>query len=76
MQNGRVPSVARWGGVALAIAIAFVTNPPVWSPFLEATPGGRLFHRMSASESMVVLAIVYGLVVAVEARVRRSTSQP
>ena len=33
MQNGRVPSVARWGGVALAIAIAFVTNPPVWSPF-------------------------------------------
>jgi len=76
MQNGRVPSMARWSGLALAIAFAFVMNPPVWSPFLEATPGGRLFHRMSASEAMVVLAIVYGLVVAVEARVRRRGGLP
>ena len=63
---------ARWAAVVGAIAFAFVLSPPVWSPFLETTPAGRQFHRMAASEAMVVLAIVYALVVWVESRVRRS----
>ena len=76
VQRGRLSSTARWTGVTLALAVAFVANPPVWSPFLEGTPGGRLFHRLSASEAMAVLAIVYGLVVAVAARVRRGGLPP
>jgi hypothetical protein len=56
---------------AAAIVIALVLAPPVWSPFFEATPGGRFFHRLTASEAMVVLTVIYALVMAV-----RRISQP
>lgn len=55
----------RWAIAAAAVVIAFVLAPPVWSPFFEATPGGRLFHRLTASEAMVVLAVIYALVMTV-----------
>ena len=60
----------RWA-IAAAVVIALVIAPPVWSPFWEATPGGRLFHRLTASEAMVVLTVIYALVMAV-----RRISQP
>jgi hypothetical protein len=47
------------------IVIAFVLAPPAWSPFFDATPGGRLFHRLAASEALVVLTVVYGVVVSI-----------
>lgn len=54
----------RWAlaAVAVAVAIAFVLAPPVWSPFFQATPGGRLFHQLAASEAMVVLIVVDAVV--------------
>jgi hypothetical protein len=64
------PARARWPAVAIAVAIAWVLGPPVWSPFYEITPGGRLFHRLSASEAAALLAGVYGLVTSMAARSR------
>ena len=51
------------------IAIAFVLDPPVLSPFFSFTPGGRAFHRVSATEAAVVVAALW-------AGVRASLSAP
>jgi hypothetical protein len=64
--NGRPISRSaglRWAAVAAAFVIAAILDPPVWSPFFETTPGGRLFHRLTAAEGIVILASVYGFVV-------------
>lgn len=55
----------RWAIAAAAVVIALVLAPPVWSPFFETTPGGRLFHRLTASEAMVVLTVIYAVVMTV-----------
>jgi hypothetical protein len=55
----------RWAIAAAVIVIALVLAPPTWSPFFEATPGGRLFRRLAASEGLAVLLIVYGMVLSV-----------
>lgn len=49
----------RWAIVVTAIVIAGMLNPPIWSPFFELTPGGRPFHRLAASEAIVILAAIY-----------------
>jgi hypothetical protein len=64
---------ARWLGGVLALLSAAVFSPPVWSPFFESTPGGRWFHRLSASEAVTILALVYGLVTSVTARLNRDS---
>lgn len=59
-----IRSAATRGAIVLAaVVIAALLSPPVWSPFLEATPGGRMFHRLAASEALVVLAAVHAFVV-------------
>jgi hypothetical protein len=61
------PLVSRRAVVAimcLGIVGALFFSPPVWSPFYSTTPGGRLFHRLSASEA---IAIVGGLWIGVRA---------
>jgi hypothetical protein len=61
----RHPAGLRWAIAVAAVVIALVLAPPVWSPFFETTPGGRLFHRLTASEAMVVLTVIYALVMTV-----------
>jgi hypothetical protein len=54
---------------AVAIAAAFLFDPPVWSPFFSMTPAGHSFHKLSATEAVVV-------VVALWSWVRASSSGP
>jgi hypothetical protein len=39
--------------------VALFVARPVWSPFFDATPGGRLFHKVAASEAVFVLALLW-----------------
>ncbi|HYN06457.1 MAG TPA: hypothetical protein VES67_03610 [Vicinamibacterales bacterium] len=59
----------KWATLTTGLALAAYFDPPVWSPFFEATPGGRLFHRLAASEALFVLTFVYGLILALQYRV-------
>jgi hypothetical protein len=59
----------KWATLTTGLALAAYLDPPVWSPFFEATPGGRLFHRLAASEAVFLLTVVYGLVLALQYRV-------
>lgn len=59
----------RWAIAAAVIAIAFLLAPPTWSPFFEATPGGRLFRRLAASEGMMVLMVVYGVIITLDMKI-------
>jgi hypothetical protein len=54
---------------AALIALALVLDPPVLSPFFSFTPGGRAFHKVSATEAAVVVAALW-------AGVRASVSAP
>jgi hypothetical protein len=58
----------RWAIVITAIVIAGILSPPIWSPFFELTPGGREFHRLAASEAVVLLAGIHGIVMWVARR--------
>src|SRR4030095_2188612 len=51
------------------IAVALWVYPPIFSPFFSLTPGGRAFHKVSATEAAVVA-------VALWAGVRASLSAP
>jgi hypothetical protein len=57
-----------WAIVITAIVIAAILSPPIWSPFFELTPGGREFHRLAASEAVVLLAGIHGIVMWVARR--------
>jgi hypothetical protein len=38
---------------------AFALSPPVWRPFFSATPGGRVFHKLAASETVIVAGVLW-----------------
>lgn len=59
----------KWATLTTGLALAAYLDPPVWSPFFETTPGGRLFHRLAASEGVFLLTVIYGLVLAFQYRV-------
>jgi hypothetical protein len=67
--RARLPARIAAAMAAGLIAIAFVLDPPVLSPFFSFTPGGRAFHKVSATEAAVVVAALW-------ACVRASTSAP
>ncbi len=58
MRAARPLRIATWL-FAAALLVAIVVSPPVWSPFFQVTPGGRHFHRLSASEGIGVLMLLY-----------------
>jgi hypothetical protein len=70
------PAGLRWTIVITAIVIAGILSPPIWSPFFELTPGGREFHRLAASEAIVILAGIYASVDTVISSVRRVRRVP
>jgi hypothetical protein len=62
----------KWATLTSGLALAAYFDPPVWSPFFETTPGGRLFHRLAASEAVFLLTFVFGLVLALQYRIHET----
>ena len=46
--------------IAIAlVAVALVVDAPIFSPFFSFTPGGRAFHKLSATEGVVVVVALW-----------------
>jgi hypothetical protein len=45
--------------VLIGLVAAAVFSPPALSPFYSVTPGGRMFHRLSASEAALIAAVLW-----------------
>jgi hypothetical protein len=76
-RSGRVQAALLSTRVALAIAIAliavtFVLDPPVLTPFYSHTPGGRAFHKLSAAEATMIIAGLWSGVGAMNRASRRA----
>jgi hypothetical protein len=54
VQPGRV-----WVVLSVAVLLALALSPPVWTPFFSVTPGGRVFHKLAASEAVIVAGALW-----------------
>jgi hypothetical protein len=48
-----------WIATGVVMVAAFALSPPVWRPFLSVTPGGRVFHKLAASETVIVAGVLW-----------------
>jgi hypothetical protein len=46
----------------LLLGIAAIVDPPYFSPFFRFSPGGRGFHKLSATEAVVVVGALWAAV--------------
>jgi hypothetical protein len=45
--------------VGAAVLISLALWPPTWTPFFSVTPGGRVFHKLSGSEAVIVAGALW-----------------